>query len=251
MGASFAIFMLERYNFDGLRTGFCMMVQSMAMMAGNIWGIPFCNARFSLYTTVCVGSVINGAALIAAAFTERWELSVFCMMWVYLGMSLRGASNTAYLSTFSDASNRGAVFGVSQMLVNMGRMLGPVLATHLAGWYGAGTPFLMAGGLAIAQAGITWLVSVLYPAKKAPKPTLDRQETKFGVEWEDEFGSDEDIQALGRYVADLLSKRHYQWVSKRSQIESMLDHMLPELQTDDRETYQTNVASRFRRELMQ
>merc|ERR1711972_334536 len=75
-------------------TGFCMMVQSMAMIVGNIWGIPFCNARFSLSTTVCVGSIINGTALIAAAFTEHWELSVFCMMWVYLGMSLRGASNT-------------------------------------------------------------------------------------------------------------------------------------------------------------
>merc|ERR1740121_1086292 len=72
------------------------------------------------------------------------------------------------------------------------------------------------------------------PSKPQP---LERKETMFDAEWVDEVGSKEDIEALGRFVAELLSKRHYQWVSKRYQVESLLEHILPELDVSTREAY--------------
>ena len=49
---------------------------------------------------------------------------------------------------------------------------------------------------------------------------------------EDEVGTAHDYEQLGRYVGQLLTRRHYRWVSHRQSVYAMLDQLLPELSTD-------------------
>jgi len=236
--SSFAIFMLERYDFDALQTGFTMMAGSMVMVAVNVWGVPLSNRHLSLARSVVLGGVVNGLGMIGLAISAQLNASLCAAAVIFAGNALRGATSTAYVGSFTNDSNRGSVFAVAQRFVNLGRMIGPIVATHLADWYGAGSPFVMAGMVALLSAAITFLVDATTSRQAVEQPKkLEKQDTRFAGEWTDEVGSREDIESLGRFVADLLEKRHYQWVSKRADIERLLEHILPELDTSDRCSY--------------
>jgi len=64
----------------------------------------------------------------------------------------------------------------------------------------------------------------------------------YGEDWQDEVGSAEDINSLGKYVADLLTKGHYKWVTRRSDIEGLLAKLLPELDIANQELYDKHVC---------
>merc|ERR1719446_1117548 len=85
-------------------------------------------------------------------------------------------------------------------------------------------------------------LSFMEPVKKESegeaKKTLQKRNTTFGELWENETGSEEDVKALGKYVAQLLSDRHYKWVSRRADIEKLLDEILPELKVESRDAYE-------------
>mmetsp|Transcript_6149 Transcript_6149/g.18403 ORF Transcript_6149/g.18403 Transcript_6149/m.18403 type:complete len:501 (-) Transcript_6149:139-1641(-) len=234
-----AIFMLSEYNFDGLRIGFVFMGGSLVMVAVNVWGVAFCKQYFTMAQSIVLGGVANGVGYISFGASSTLPVSLLTLCVAFAGNALRGANTTAYLGSFSDETNRGSIFGISQVFMNTGRMVGPIVATHLSDWYNVGTPFYLAGTLSFTAAAIVLLVDLRH-RKQQPAPMqtkLTRRETKFGDQWEDQVGSREDVDALGRFVADLLTKRHYQWVTKRSEIERMLDGLLPELQVSDREAY--------------
>jgi len=246
MLSSYAVFMLARFDFDTLRVGFSFMGGSIVMMGVNIWGVPFCKKHLSIAKTIVLGGLINSAGFLLFASSVDLVLCLTFFIMAMGGNALRGANSTAYLGSFSDASNRGAVFGVSQMMMNAGRVVGPIVATHLADWYGVQVPFYVAGLMsALSALLVLWvdLFASTPPGKELSAPMLQKQATSFGTDWQDERGSKKDIEELGTFLSELLTKRHYQWVSKRAEIEALLDKLLPELETTDRESYHHSIQT--------
>jgi len=72
---------------------------------------------------------------------------------------------------------------------------------------------------------------------------MKRKPTHYGQDWQNEEGSSKDIEEIGNFVADLLTRRHYKWVSKRADIEQLLDKLLPELETWDKDSYEASVEA--------
>lgn len=54
----------------------------------------------------------------------------------------------------------------------------------------------------------------------------------FGEDWVDDVLSENEMLELGRFVGDLLRKRHLRWASQRDKVELILDAVIPEMPTD-------------------
>merc|ERR1740129_1245356 len=70
--------------------------------------------------------------------------------------------------------------------------------------------------------------------------------SEFGEDFKDETGSAKDVKELGEFVANLLTRRHYKWVSHRRSVEQLMEEVFPELDTSSRETYYGGVRSLIR-----
>ena len=54
-------------------------------------------------------------------------------------------------------------------------------------------------------------------------------------EWKDEVGSPQDVKELGEFMADLLTKNHYDWVTNKQELFEVLRHWFPPLETQSQE----------------
>jgi len=79
------------------------------------------------------------------------------------------------------------------------------------------------------------------PTPQRAPGLLQRQPTMYGEEWKDEVGGPEDFKAIGKYVGELLSKNHYKWISHRSEIESLLEQLLPALSVENKDAYDKQI----------
>ncbi|CAJ1367783.1 unnamed protein product [Effrenium voratum] len=227
-----AIFLDAKLSFDSLHVGFTFVLSALATLATSIWGTSPLQKMLGLKSCAVWGSLLNGVFILAMAVVPGvWPTLLFlCLSRV--AMTLRSGSNGTILTKFTDASNRGTVFAQQQFAMNMGRLVGPVVAGHLAVHDPVLLPWALAAGCSVVSALV--LLAVQMPADGAASPDkrLLRGFTDLGDAAQLEYGSAEDCRALGNYVGDLLAKRRYRWVSRREAIYSMLDKLLPELSAD-------------------
>lgn len=236
--SSFAIFMEAAYGFDALRVGFSFMAMGVVMMLTNVWFVPFLQKRMATTSLCALGFILNGGGLAIFVCTRNMWLALALFTIASVGTGLRSATNSAVVAVYTTTLNRGKIFGRVQMYQNFGRMVGPICATHMAG-HNPSLPFMVCGAFGAGAALLTLIAPK--PREESP-PVLEKRPTLFGEEWQDEEGSDKDVEALGRFVADLLKRRHYKWVSRRVQIEQLLETLLPELETRDKCAYEASLA---------
>eukprot|EP00932_Pfiesteria_piscicida_P001752 SRR837773.11702.p2 GENE.SRR837773.11702~~SRR837773.11702.p2 ORF type:complete len:160 (-),score=62.69 SRR837773.11702:174-599(-) len=131
----------------------------------------------------------------------------------------------------TDAATRASIMTGTRMLKSLGAVVGPALAGHLAG-DDVRSPFLAAAFVGFI--GIVWQVASK-PTIKRIKETL-RKRRSVGKDsallegqWVDEQGTPEEIWDLGLYVSDLLTKRHYRWVTYNKALKNFLSDSFPEL----------------------
>eukprot|EP00931_Biecheleriopsis_adriatica_P029382 TRINITY_DN17449_c0_g1_i1.p1 TRINITY_DN17449_c0_g1~~TRINITY_DN17449_c0_g1_i1.p1 ORF type:complete len:539 (+),score=96.96 TRINITY_DN17449_c0_g1_i1:62-1618(+) len=253
--AMYSLFYQKTYDFTPLYIGFVFMGNAVVMLLTNMTIIP--QLRKCLVATQMYfgGTLISGIGNIAqglSSFIGNVHVSLACLYFGGIGSAVSMSQASAIVATFTDVSNRGKIFGLVQTFQNCGKVIGPMLATNVAvhgifgfpGFYGM--PMLISGSL-IMVAGSTMLASLSFmePVEKKPEdaPKLQKRNTTFGELWENETGSEEDVKALGKYVAQLLSDRHYKWVSRRADIEKLLDEILPELKVESREAYEESFKT--------
>jgi len=148
------------------------------------------------------------------------------------GFAFRNAANGPLTALFCDASNRGAVFAQVQMFTNFGRMVGPVVAGHLAELDAVTLPWYFAGSCCMLSA---LMLPVL---RRGTAPGTRERRTISGftdlLEGEvvfDETGTPEDYQRVGEFVGRVLQERNYPWVSHQQAVLEMLDRLLPRLRS--------------------
>merc|ERR1719409_57888 len=88
-----------------------------------------------------------------------------------MGSTLRMSSNGALHATFSDATNRGRVFGRLLMCRNLGQMFGPFVAGLLAEIDPIRAPWVLASIAAVLSAAV---LACCRPPDALPKLPLPR-----------------------------------------------------------------------------
>mmetsp|Transcript_58560 Transcript_58560/g.105497 ORF Transcript_58560/g.105497 Transcript_58560/m.105497 type:complete len:147 (+) Transcript_58560:2-442(+) len=116
----------------------------------------------------------------------------------------------------------------------MGRLMGPVVAGHLAVQDPIFLPWLFSGVCSVISAAVLFAVKM----PEAPQEQSSRMIRGFTTLEGDqnvlelEYGTKEECEALGVFMGDLLTKRRYRWVSRKEAIYGMLDKLLPELSSE-------------------
>eukprot|EP00450_Noctiluca_scintillans_P003708 CAMPEP_0194495426 /NCGR_PEP_ID=MMETSP0253-20130528/13021_1 /TAXON_ID=2966 /ORGANISM="Noctiluca scintillans" /LENGTH=512 /DNA_ID=CAMNT_0039336677 /DNA_START=67 /DNA_END=1605 /DNA_ORIENTATION=+ len=247
--STYAILMKDVFEWSALEIGFNFMAGSLVMMFTNIFICPRITKTLGEAGSLAFGRVLQAIGYVGIAVSGHLWITLVFYAVVSVGDGINFAMTNAYLANFTHPTNRGAVFGAAAVYLNLGRMLGPVTSTHLASYFGSGTPgafgagasFVMAASVSAVGSVIPLMVIRLQPQKG--KPLLEKRDSAYGDDWVDEEGANQDYEALGRKVAAMLQKKHYKWVSRREEVELFLDTIIPELKTSNKDTYESEWHS--------
>lgn len=242
----YALFYDKVYKFNTLYVGFLFMGSAVFMLLTQILVVPTLRkCGLVPIQSSAFGGMIGGIATVLlglSQFVNNVWASCSCSFLGSVGGGISMAQQGAVQASFTTVANRGKVFGTVQTYQNLGKIVGPIISTNLATSEFMGRPFVVNGGLSFLS--MMLLLCVPRPKEEAKKPSgIQRKQSAYGNEWEDEHGSEEDVKAIGLYVSKLLTARHYKWVSRRAEVEALLDHALPELSTSDKESYQKSFQA--------
>jgi hypothetical protein len=252
----YALFYEKTYNTSTLYIGFIFQGDAVFMILASVFLIPRLRKRMEPVMLSFAGGFINNVGSVALGITSLAQSIYFSLTSQFLagiGSAIQRSQSSSITARFTSVANRGKIFSIIQTYGNFGRIVGPVMATHSAthglpgvdGFYGL--PFILSGILGLLG-GFALMASARYTPSDTPSDTpseqkLVRRPTAFGDQWQDEEGSQEDVLALGRYVTRLLTDRHYKWVTRRADVEKLLDKLLPELDTGSSEAYHNSIGS--------
>merc|ERR1712217_762693 len=68
-------------------------------------------------------------------------------------------------------------------------------------------------------------------------PLLDGQ-------WQDEYGTEEEIRDLGKFVAELLTTRHYRWVTHNQELKNVLAYSFPPVSIESLDSHRKDYDKR-------
>merc|ERR1711933_49381 len=127
-----------------------------------------------------------------------------------------------------------------RMLKSAGAMAGPVISGHFAG-IDSRLPFAVAACSALLGGACQILTMGVHEEVRG---LLENRTAMAGAftgmldnEWQDEYGTPEEIRDLGEYVAQLLTTRHYRWVTYNQQLKNCLSDFFPPLAVESDETH--------------
>jgi len=235
----FAIFAKETFDLDSLRVGFCMSLGAIASIGTNLFLSPMIQRNLGNLWASVLGSMLVAAG--AAGTVLRPLPACLCSLMVtYLGMAINAGAVATGTANLTDMQNRSTVMMGVRMLKSLGAMLGPIISGYFAG-LDVQLPFAVASVFSVI--GCTWQLASMGLHDRA-KVLLDGRRT-VGLEsallesegWQDEYGSPEEIRELGEYVAELLTKRHYRWVTYNTAVKNCLSDFFPELPVGSEENY--------------
>jgi hypothetical protein len=257
-----ALFYQKLHGLTTLYTGFVFMGMAGVMLISQLTLKPLLKSYLGWSAISCVvfGGCMQGIGLLCVGQSGSLVYHLTCGYVAQLGGTIVTSQASSIVATFTDVSNRGKIFGAMQTYQNFGKIVGPVVATHIAmnGFLGIGMPggflgdtiavwedaddvhpfglpFVLSGCLyLIAQAFVFVVKSRLDKQENKPKPRL----TGYGEDWHDETGGPEDIERMGLFMAKLLQERHYKWVSQQDQVQQFLTDLVPEMDVNNKEAYQ-------------
>ena len=175
-----AIFLDAKLHFDSLHVGFTFVLSALATLATSIWITSFVQKSVGLKSCAVLGSLLNGVlSIIMAIIPGAWP-TIIVMCLARVGTTLRAGSNGTILANFTNASNRGSVFAQQQFATNMGRLVGPVVAGHLAVTDPVWLPWLFGSTCSIISGLILLAVAMPEGPKEGPKSKSLRGFTDLG-----------------------------------------------------------------------
>mmetsp|Transcript_105011 Transcript_105011/g.297099 ORF Transcript_105011/g.297099 Transcript_105011/m.297099 type:complete len:583 (-) Transcript_105011:71-1819(-) len=234
----FAVFAKSAFGLNALRVGFCMTLGAIASIGTNIFISPAVQRRVGDTAASVLGCCLMAAG--SWAITLRpLPLCITGLMVAYVGMAISGGANASGTANLTNLQNRSRVMMGVRMMKSAGAMAGPVLA----GYYSDADKrlpfaiaFLASGFAAVWQlltVGLHERVRRLLQGRQA----VGLQSALLAEGWQDEYGTPEEIRDLGEFVADLLTTRHYRWVTYNEALKNCLNDFFPELAVTSEEEH--------------
>eukprot|EP00927_Polykrikos_kofoidii_P055440 TRINITY_DN49693_c0_g1_i1.p1 TRINITY_DN49693_c0_g1~~TRINITY_DN49693_c0_g1_i1.p1 ORF type:complete len:568 (-),score=96.14 TRINITY_DN49693_c0_g1_i1:395-2098(-) len=230
MVSMYAVYAASAFHMDSLHVGFATSLGAISSVLTNIWLSPPITKYLGGSLASMVGSVVVSIGAIGV-LAKPIEFSLLGLMIAYQGLAINGTAVAVGAANLTDVKNRATVMTGVRMLKSLGAVIAPLLSGHLAG-YDPSLPFVAAGIMAL-MATFTQLVT--FTRTKKFLELINRRRTvglpdplDLGY-WQDEYGTPEEICDLGNFVADLLTKRHYRWVTYNSALKNVLSDFFPPL----------------------
>eukprot|EP00931_Biecheleriopsis_adriatica_P068155 TRINITY_DN42175_c0_g1_i1.p1 TRINITY_DN42175_c0_g1~~TRINITY_DN42175_c0_g1_i1.p1 ORF type:complete len:538 (+),score=52.39 TRINITY_DN42175_c0_g1_i1:69-1616(+) len=226
-----------KLDWDALHIGYLYTALALLMLCQNFWITPRLQKWCGVVSLAVIGTLAQGLLTVFAfAIAESTWLCISCLLLANVGFGTRNATSGTITARFTDQTNRGRIFAQVQMWTNFGRMVGPIVSGNLAVRDPIVLPWLASGLCTVLSALLLLMVRV--PSTEAAPPPqtpllhgmnefTDLRDVSSSLE--QEVGSQEDYDRLGRHVGELLTRRNYRWVSKQKSTFKMLDRLLPEL----------------------
>uniref|UniRef100_A0A6S8E8T2 Major facilitator superfamily (MFS) profile domain-containing protein n=1 Tax=Aureoumbra lagunensis TaxID=44058 RepID=A0A6S8E8T2_9STRA len=234
-----AISLKAKLDFDALHVGYTFVGLAIVMVLTSIWLNPWYTNRFGTENAAIIGTLFTALGNFFFAFSNSIALVFFSLALARVAQSLRGASFGTIVAQSANISNRGATMARVQVFLNCGRLIGPVLAGHIADTDPNRAPWLLAGTACLISTFCLFISLQIKPMdKKTTRKPLIRGYTDLkGAPIIDECPDPQEVAELGAWMADLLTKRHYQFVTHKHQVRAMIQDLLPELSTDSSEAH--------------
>eukprot|EP00746_Dinoflagellata_sp_MGD_P139561 gnl/MRDRNA2_/MRDRNA2_73010_c0_seq1.p1 gnl/MRDRNA2_/MRDRNA2_73010_c0~~gnl/MRDRNA2_/MRDRNA2_73010_c0_seq1.p1 ORF type:complete len:492 (+),score=70.25 gnl/MRDRNA2_/MRDRNA2_73010_c0_seq1:77-1552(+) len=143
----------EQYDFNTLQVGFTFVGSAIVMIVVNAFVTNRIQKALGLQCCAALASCINGIGLLLIGSTNGFGLNIASFYISTLGETIVIATRNAVFGLCTNASNRGRFFGITQMCLNGGRMLGPFAMGHLATlFHSIDLPFQVASLVALVNA---------------------------------------------------------------------------------------------------
>ncbi len=155
--ATFAFFMITRFDADMLRVGFIFV--GMAVLMGGIQGggMKFLAVRFGERTLVVAGAVVCGISFVGIPLAGALPALIAVLALGAIGRAIVQPSLMGLVATASSETTRGLAMGTFQSAGSLARVFGPAMA----GWLfdtSFALPFWFAAVLFVV---VAWLSRML------------------------------------------------------------------------------------------
>lgn len=241
----FALYAGQVYGLNSVEVGFTMTLGAISSVATNIWvsapllrRLGTLNASLFGFALILVGSL--------CITLQPYKLSVVGLMIAYQGLAINSSAVATGAANRTDQESRATIMTGTRMFKSAGAVIGPIVSGPLAS-YNVRWPFYAAS--AFSAIGMsTQLVSL--PKMREVKALLERRKTVgkatpfLDGEWMDEYGTHEEIQQLGIFVADLLTKRHYRWVTYNHELKHFMQDSFPSVSNESEEKHRRDYDRR-------
>lgn len=245
-----AIFLSQIYQLDVLHVTYVSVGSAVVMvLTGTFVSNRVRQLLGGLTNTVCFMYLFSGCCYLFMCYCGvlHWDIGWWLLaMWVSSSCStVARGSSTPLLMEFTKISNRGKVMSTNQLFANCGRLVGPLLYGYVAQtWGNISLVWGIAGLCSIINGVLAFFVSPPAEDEKVPGAVFVRQDgsTLYGDLWEDEVGTAAEVEAMGRFVTELLTARHYKWVSRREEVMALLEKILVEIPVTDENAYEVRIC---------
>jgi len=232
-----AIFLHQVYELDVLHVTYVSVGSAVALILTGMFISARVKKCLGLKCTIAFSNMLGAGLYLFIAYCGSNKLNIWFLLLAFwlcaIQSSVAGASAGPLLQEFAETSNRGKINSNNQVCMNCGRMVGPLMYGRIA-MFDINYVWVIAGVALVAKALLTLVVQL---PKEEPKGGLTKKGSIYGDRWQDEVGSAEDEQAMGKFITNLLSKNHYKWISRRSEIELLLEQLLPALSVESKDVY--------------
>jgi DHA1 family tetracycline resistance protein-like MFS transporter len=158
--ATFAFFMIERFDYDLSQVAFIFVAMAVVMGAVQGGGMKRLAARYGERKLVASGTLVCAVAFVWVPLTSALTALLGALALGAIGRAVVQPSMMALTSTTATATSRGLAMGTFQSSGALARIFGPALA----GWLfdqSASYPFFLAAGLFVL---VSWVARGL-PAR--------------------------------------------------------------------------------------
>jgi len=157
MEATFAFFLLSRFNLDAKHAGWILALMALVMIFIQGGAIGRLVRKYGEGKLIMLGTGLMSFALLAASFSPVLKIFVAFLLVQALGFSITNPSLSSLVSRAASAEDQGATLGVYQSAGSLARILGPIFAGLLFDHLGPPMPFqtaaLLFGGICV----IAWM----------------------------------------------------------------------------------------------
>lgn len=158
-----ALFMERSFGFDQKNMGLLFTVSggTTVVVRGLLLG-PLVK-KFGEPSTVKIGIIALGIALIGLPFLPNGNWAAFFVPWYAFGAGTLFPALASLVSRATDEDSQGSVLGGSQVVGGLGRVIGPLWSGYVFQTYGIDTPF----AIGAAVVAVAFVISFRIPAPLA------------------------------------------------------------------------------------
>jgi len=227
----FAVFAEKSFGLDSLHVGFLLTLAAIASVGTNIWVAPWVQHRVGDVWAGAIGSSTMALGTLALV-SDVIETSICGLVIVYIGIAISSSAVACGAANLTDVRNRSTVMTGVRMLKSLGAVMGPIISGATAS-INERLPFAVTAGAALAAGSLQVLTihrNLELQRLLAGRSTVGLTEDLLWPNgFQDEVGTPEEVKDLGEFVAQLLTTRHYRWITYNQELKGVLSNFFPPL----------------------